>query len=180
MMTRLLDGLLLHDILLMVLGAMLFLVLLGGLVIRLVRNQPVNRGMQWFFVLPALMIAYPGTQRLAFSKGLIELEKRTETVIQNPGDTTQLQALEEQLLVVEKRPLRSIEALEITAKAHYLNGNLDEAASRAGEIMRREPKNQTGSALVQLVTHDQLSGDVPFHPADSLRAERFLRVIDAR
>ena len=178
-MAQLTDGLFLHDILLMVLGSLLFLVLLGGLIARMARNEPVERRMQLFFVLPALMIAYPGTQRLAFSNGVLELEKRTEEVLQNPLDTSAVRYLDEQLNKVELRPVRSANALEATAKAQYVSGHPEAALVTSEKILRRNPENPAAAAVKKLVFLDKLETALSMNPTDTLAREKYLETIQA-
>jgi len=178
-MAQLIDGLYLHDILLMGLGALLFLVLLIGLIVKLAKDQPVNKGMQWFFVLPALMIAYPGTQRFVFSKGVIELEKRTEQVLQYPQDSSAREALESRLQEVESRPLRTTNSKEVTARANLVQGHMDEAAHQSSQILQKDPENVTAQAISALVRLDRLKEQLAISPADSVVQSAYAETVDS-
>jgi hypothetical protein len=142
-----LEGLMLHDIILMVLGTLMFLVLLGGLVLQILRHEPVGKLQLIGFIIPALMIAYPSIQKVAFSKNVIELEKITQEVVKNPADTAAVRELQEKLHAVENRKPSSAETLAQLSKSNYALGNKTKAQSYAESSLEKEPVNAAAQGV---------------------------------
>ncbi len=147
-MEKYLDGLLLQDLVLIVLGTLMFLVLLGALVLNILRREPLNKFQILGFIIPAVMIAYPSIQKMAFSKDMIELEKMTTRVVEAPEDTMALQALEKKTQEVESRKPSSPDNLAKLSKSNYLLGHKDKAKMYADSALNRS-KNITDAKAVR-------------------------------
>lgn len=146
-MGQYLEGLMLHDIILMVLGTLMFLVLLGGLVLQILRHEPIGKLQLIGFVIPALMIAYPSIQKVAFSKSVVELEKITRDVVRNPQDSSAMKELEKKVQAVEDRRPTTPETLAQLSKSNYALGNKDKARAYADSALDKEPVNAAAKGV---------------------------------
>ena len=140
-MKKLFDGLLGFEIILLVLGMLLFIVLLGILLIH-VRRQTDTKSVLPFFVLAVAMIAFPGIQSIKFSNDGAEILKETEELKQDPTDPARKEELRQSVVELESRPIRSAETSLILARARFALGDSLEASThllRAKELAPRDP-----------------------------------------
>jgi hypothetical protein len=73
------DGFLLYELILLILGIVFFLVLLFIAVYLLLKGQPVKNILK-LFVIPIIMIGWPGIQKVKFLNGLVEIEMLADRV----------------------------------------------------------------------------------------------------
>lgn len=73
-MDRLFEGLLQHEIILSILGMVLFLVLLFLLVYMIVTSKEVKKILA-FFIIPIIMIGFPGIKKFQFKGFIVDLEE---------------------------------------------------------------------------------------------------------
>ncbi len=81
------DGLHLYEIVLLVLGVILFLVLLVALIIFLIQGRSI-KSLLLFFVVSVLMIGFPSVTKFKFDKDGVEIDKlaaRAEAVLGTPN-----------------------------------------------------------------------------------------------
>src|SRR5688572_16891393 len=86
MIAALTSGLLLGEIILMVLGVMLFVTLLVLLIIKVGRNQSAS-SLLFFFILPVVMIGFPTIQSFKVNDFLEVTRIATRAVEENPSDS---------------------------------------------------------------------------------------------
>lgn len=80
---KLFDGLHGFESILLVLGILLFVVLIVALVIFVLRGRSLKSIIP-LFVIGAVMIAFPGIEKIRFSKDLVEIERKA-TELQRSG-----------------------------------------------------------------------------------------------
>ena len=84
---NLLQGIQLHELILMVLGFILGLVLIFIFLFTALKNKP-NLKLLYGFIAPLVMIGYPSIRSIEFGKDVIKIDKLVEKVNANPTDTT--------------------------------------------------------------------------------------------
>ena len=89
---KLLEGIQLHELVLIILGFILGLVLIFVFLFGALRGKP-NLKLLYGFIAPLIMIGYPSIQSIEFSKDVIKIDKLVEQVNRNPTDTVATRAL---------------------------------------------------------------------------------------
>jgi hypothetical protein len=119
---NLFEGLYSYEIVLLVLGVMLFLTLLVALVRNVFKDKPYAALVPAFFI-PIVMIGYPSVQSIKYQNGLIEIEKATEAVQNepsNPQAQAQLRELQAKVNKIAPRAMADPRANEILTRAHLV------------------------------------------------------------
>jgi tetratricopeptide (TPR) repeat protein len=164
-MKHLLEGLFLHDIVLMILGILLFLVLLIGMIIYFFRKEPFGK-LLFFFFIPIVMIGYPSIQKISFSSEMIEFEKNKQQVAQNPQDSTAKEALKESLEEIQHRRVRSPEGLASIGEAYVMLGNYQKAEKFADSALSQSPNLQKAKEVKSVVELEENLKKVEQNTAD--------------
>ncbi|HVU56293.1 MAG TPA: hypothetical protein VHD83_14610 [Puia sp.] len=158
------NGLYGYEVIMLVLGVMLFLVLIFILLRSVVKDQPWGKLVP-FFLLPIFMIGFPSFKKLSYDDGKIELEKATHSLSDDPTDTTIRKQAEAAIRSVEGRGQQDPGALVALAGAHWALGNYDscqqlvmkaEGLSPADTALRR----QIGTLQAKVQLHNQFKRDV--------------------
>lgn len=116
------DGLYNYEIVMLVLGVLLFLVAL----IKLIKK--VSAGLVVFFLLAIAMIGYPSIQSIQYQKGVFSLNKNVHDLEAQPGNQALRVSVQQDLGKIEARPGSDSANLTI-ATARFALG--DEAAAKA-------------------------------------------------
>lgn len=135
---RLFEGLLFYEIVLLVLGVLLFLVLLFALVYSIIKKRDI-KVLALFFVISIVMIAYPSIQKIKFNEGVVEIEKRTKALEQNPTDTTAQEELEKKLADIEQRQISNPSTLVKIAEAQAAIGDTAKALKNVDLALKEKP-----------------------------------------
>jgi hypothetical protein len=145
---KLLEGVLLHELVLMILGFIAGLVLLFSFLQSVQRNKPNYKSI-YALMMPVVMIGYPSIQRVQFENGIINIEKVSKEVEKNPLDTVLQQQLLISLKKLENQPSRVNEspaALSAFAQAQLALGRYDSAQVLIG---RATHLDSTSTTVVQ-------------------------------
>lgn len=125
-MEKLLEGLRTHEIIMMVLGIVLFLVLVYCLIYSLRKDQPV-KGLALFFLLPIVMIGFSGIKKVSFMGTLIDM-RSTMAIVEEQSDNAEARAeLEAQLLRLEKAD--NLQSVTLATIARGMAAKGDSAAT---------------------------------------------------
>jgi hypothetical protein len=143
---NLFEGLFLYEIVLLFLGVLLFLVLVFVLVYYVLKKRAI-KGLLFFFSIPIIMIGFPGIQKVKFDNGVVEIEKGTEKMEQNPSDTTGRSALRTNIAELEKRPVSSPGILVNVARAHAAAGDTLKALTYVDSALKANPGFQEALTL---------------------------------
>lgn len=98
------EGLFLHEIILMILGVVLFLALLFALIYKVLHNQPI-KNLLLFFIIPIIMIGFAAIERVQAGDIIIETKELTQELQQTRDDSV---AQELQEKVSELTRLRNL------------------------------------------------------------------------
>lgn len=138
---NLLDGIQLHELVLMILGFILGLVLIFVFLFLALRGK-TNLKILYGFIAPLIMIGYPSIQSVSFSKDVVKIDKLIQDVNKNPSDTTAQRALIDQIQTLPKsRCLTSTEALTTIADAQSALGLYDSAKVTIQKAIERDPNS---------------------------------------
>jgi hypothetical protein len=143
---QLLDGLSLYEIILIVLGVLLFLVLL----LRLVFKTPAADQWKWItalFLVSVIMIGYPSIQKIKYDNGMLEIEKWSREVERNPADTAARGQLARALGDIGNRSITSPEKLVNVAAANAALGDTLKALTYVDQAIKTEPGFSKARAL---------------------------------
>jgi len=132
-----------YELVLLFLGAFLFLILSGGLIYYIVKNQEIKK-LLFFFPIPFLMMAYPSIKEVNISSDKIELSKYQEQYEENPQDTEALEKIEELTEELEPR-VSSEEDLVQISKSNILLEKPEKAIAAVNKIIEKR-RNESGSS----------------------------------
>lgn len=136
------DGLYFYELILVVLGILLFITLLIILIIYVAQKRALSKVLFSFFILPIAMIGFPGYQKITFDKGVVAIEKLNKELAANPSDESISTKLEKALSNVEERPVTNSEINLEIAKAQAGIGDTLKALVSVDKAI----KNNSGSA----------------------------------
>lgn len=138
---NLLDGIQLHELVLMILGFILGLVLIFVFLFLALQGR-TNLKLLYGFIAPLVMIGYPSIQSVSFSKDVVKIDKLVQDVNNNPSDTVAQRALIEQIQTLPKsRCLTSTDALTTIADAQSALGLYDSAKVTIQRAVDRDPNS---------------------------------------
>jgi hypothetical protein len=166
---KLTDGLRLYEVVLLILGSIMFLALVAMLIIYASQRRRL-KPLFMFFAVPVLMIVWPSIQKIRIDGKGAEIENRTADVQKNPTDENK-EKLSELLADVEKRDVKDPDVVKDVAVAQYVLGN-DKAAEETMESLPPSTKDDPKmtelrrSILLSNQLRAQLTA-VQQNPADS-------------
>jgi tetratricopeptide (TPR) repeat protein len=144
-MNMLFDGLHLYEIVLFLLGVVLFVVLVVTLLSLITQRRRITPLLP-FFILPLIMIGVPLASKVKFDKDGIELEKITLTVARNAVDDAAKTTLRRLISSVQARATQT-ETLVKLARAEAVLGNLSEASEMLDRALNHDPDLTTAKDL---------------------------------
>jgi len=156
-----LQGLHLYEILLMILGVILFF-----RVLFLMKSSPKSAAA--YFIVSAIFIGWPSVKSIEFGKITVELNNQTEELLKNPTDTATRQAVAENLKKIEGRSSSDPHIATIIARAQFATGNETAAEANLNQALKADPKLPEALALRQKIASiqklDKLTEQVKSNP----------------
>jgi tetratricopeptide (TPR) repeat protein len=146
---KLLEGIQLHELVLIILGFILGLVLIFVFLFFALRGK-INLKLLYGFIAPLVMIGYPSIQTMEFSKDVIKIEKLVSDVNRDPTDTVAQRALLNSLgALPASRCKTSPYTLYTIAEAQASLGLYDSAKVTINKAVELDPKSvkAQGAAL---------------------------------
>jgi tetratricopeptide (TPR) repeat protein len=157
----LLQGLHLYEIVLMVLGVILFIRALF-----LMKSSPKSGAA--YFLISAIFIGWPSVKSIEFGEITVELNNQTEELLKNPTDTVTRQAVVENLKKIEGRSTSDPHIITLIARAQFATGNEAAAETNLNQALKADPKLPEALALRQKIASiqklDQLTEQVKSNP----------------
>lgn len=149
---NLLQGIQLHELILMVLGFILGLVLIFIFLFTALKQKP-NLKLLYGFIAPLVMIGYPSIRSIEFGKDVIKIDKLVEKVNQNPTDTTAQRELVQNLQELPaSRCKTSSDALAAIANAQASLGQYDSAKVMSQRAVDLDKKNEKAIESNKIIT----------------------------
>ncbi len=166
-MGNLFDGLFLYEVILMLLGSVLF----GVVIFLMVKNKELNKNHLMGISLAIVMIAFPSIKSFSISDGIINIERDLEELKENPNDKTLEKSLEQDLGSIGDRPINNAERLTTLSQANLELGKTEKAASLANEALIKQPKNMQAAEVVKVIELDKKIEKVKSNPNDQKAKE---------
>lgn len=152
-MELLFKDLLIHEIVLLGLGVLLFFVLIITFIIYVYKNGPVKK-LLLFFPFPIIMIAYPSIQGIEIAENKIKIVKTQEDMMKNPSDSIAIKKTIKYSNHIESRA-NSIEDFTTISKSNLLLGNSKKAIIFAKKALEEDKNNQIALDLKKLAEYNQ-------------------------
>lgn len=140
---KLTDGLSLSEVLLFILGGLLFLVLLFLIILFALRNKPL-RPLLLFFIVPLIMLGWPSITKIKIDASGVDLVKSLEKLEKSPDDPVLQATVEQNLAELESKQISSPEMLTTMAEAQFALGQ-EEVALQTLEQIPEEVQTHTGA-----------------------------------
>jgi len=164
------DGLFPYEIILLVLGGLLFLVIIVAFVVLVIRGKPYGK-LLMFFAIPIIMIGFPGVKSFEISASVIKIEKATRALEEDPTDKDLRASLEKEVTNVSSRPIGNPRVSTTIARAQVALGNDVAAEARIGKALKVAPKLSTALELKKRLDLDRnladLTSKVEQNPGDT-------------
>jgi hypothetical protein len=143
---KLFDGLYLYEIVLLILGAVLFVVLLAMLIMFALRNRSV-KPLLLFFVIPIVMIGFPAIAEVKFTKDGVEIQKVTKQLAADPSNTELKTKLETLVQDAKPRFSKSEDGLVKIARAEAVLGKQEKAVETVNQALAQNPQSEVAKDL---------------------------------
>lgn len=166
-MGNLFDGLFLYEIILMLLGSVLF----GVVIFLVVKNKELNKNHLMGISLAIVMIAFPSIKSFSISDGIINIERDLEELKEDPNNKALEKSLEQDLGTIGDRPINNAESLTTLSKANLELGKKEKASSLAKEALVKQPKNMQAAEVVNVIEVDKKIEKVKSNPNDQQAKE---------
>ena len=166
---KLLDGLFFYEIVLLVLGVVLFVVLVIALLRLVFQGKPFG-GLLAFFALPVAMIGYPSIKSIEIDKDTIKIEKLTQSLRDDPTSPATRDDLKKAVTNAAARPITDARRVVVLASAQFALGDEKVATANLQKAARADPAApgvadlQNRIAVVRNL--DRLATDAEANPND--------------
>ncbi|MFT6320151.1 MAG: hypothetical protein ACJAT4_001073 [Granulosicoccus sp.] len=161
-MGNLFDGLFLYEIILMLLGSVLF----GVVIFLMVKNKELNKNHLMGISLAIVMIAFPSIKSFSISDGIINIERDLEELKKNPNDKALEKNLEQDLGSIGDRPISNVERLTTLSEANLELGKKEKASTLAKEALAKAPKNLQAAEVINVIEVDKKIESLNSNPND--------------
>lgn len=149
---NILQGIQLHELILMILGFILGLSLIFIFLYTALKSKP-NLKLLYGFLAPLVMIGYPSIRSVEFSKDVIKIDKLVEKVNENPTDTVAQRELVNNLQQLPaSRCKTSSDALATIANAQASLGLYDSAKVMAQRAVTLDKNNEKAVESMKDIT----------------------------
>lgn len=132
------DGLYAYEIVLLILGVVLFVAILVAFLRQVFTKQPYG-GLLAFFVLPILMIGLPSLQSFKIAGIEADLAAKTQAVQQDPTDQQARSALQQDAQALSSRPVTNAATNANLAEAQFALGNEQAAKLNLQKALQADP-----------------------------------------
>jgi hypothetical protein len=174
------DGLYPYEIVLLVLGVLLFLVLILAFVVLLTRKQPYGK-LLIFFAIPIIMIGFPGVKSFEVSAGVVKIEKDTRALEENPTDKNLRVSLEKTVANLSARPIADPHASTTIARAQLAPGNGTAAEARLEKALKEASQLPSAIDLKRRIELDRklpaLTSQVEQNPDNAAAKTELTRTV---
>ena len=143
---NLFDGLRLYEIVLLILGALFFVVL----VVMLIRSVAHGRSLKpllLFFLISVLMMGFPAITKIKFDKDGVEIDKITKQLAANPSNAGLKRQLESLVQKVRPRASESQDGLVKIARAEAVLGDQEKAVKTLDQALTSNPQLEVAKDL---------------------------------
>lgn len=132
------EGLKIFEVILMLLGILLFLVQLFILVYYVLHNRSLKYVLP-SLVIPIVMIGFPAIKKVQFGNSMLEMQEKVAALEENPEDTEALAELEERLEFLEEYENLQPSTLVTLAQGYAAKGDTVAAITYVDSALRQAP-----------------------------------------
>ncbi len=180
---KLFDGLHPYEILLEVLGVLLFLVALLALIRNVMKEKPFGSLLP-FIGVAVVMIGYPSIKSIEISNDTVKIEKLTQALQQEPTNASVRQELQTAVQTIASRPVNSATRATTIARAQFVLGNDAAAEATVATALRLDP-NATGAVSLQkniqaIANLQNLLAQVEKNPSPAVKTELEAAIANAK
>lgn len=162
-MGNLLDGLFLYEVILMILGSVLFSVI----IFLIISQKDVNKNHLMGIGFSIVMIAFPSIKSFSVSDGIINIERKIEELKKEPENIDTQKELEEEVSSIGDRPISNASNLSTLSEANLELGKKETAKNLAKEALKKSPKNMKASEIVNVIEIEETINTVKSNPKDA-------------
>lgn len=146
-MANLLDYLSLIEIVLMIMGVIIFLVLIFLLIWSVIKKRDIKFLLP-FFLIPIIMVGFPSIKSIKWGNGQLEIVKLTAKLSENPHDPEVRDNLDSAITQFKSSSkLHSENALLTLVHAQYTLGKYDSAAVYVKKTLKKYPDSGKAKSL---------------------------------
>jgi len=164
---KIFDGLYFYELILLILGTLLFVTLLVILVVFVIQKRHLKELLA-FFIMPIIMIGYPSIQKIKYDNGVFTFEKAERDFAKDPQNLEARNILNQNLSSISKRPNSNPELLLSFGKAQAVLGDTVQAKELVDRALNISPELSEARNL-------QKKFDTP-----QVRIENMISEIEAR
>ncbi len=179
---KLTDGLYPFEVVLLVLGVLLFLALLIAFLRNVFCDKPYG-GLLVFFVIPIAMIGYSSIQSIQIGEGTVTIATKTAQLVKNPDDQQLRISLQTDVAKLSARPVSNAQTAATLAEAQFALGNDTEAQTNLQKAIKANPKLPAATQLqkkIQLTKNlNALTERAKSQPADTATKAELQNTITA-
>jgi tetratricopeptide (TPR) repeat protein len=175
---KIFDGMFLYEITLLFLGIVLFLVMIVILIGKVYTRQSLNVLIP-FFVLPVVMIGFPGISQANFMNGMLTLQTKTNLALEQPDNQELLDEISQEVANLSSRPIRRPENLMILGEAYEAVGKNNEAERVSEAVLQKQPDNADAQNLQLRLSLRENIEQVRENPEDTQAVREMKRNISA-
>jgi len=123
------------EVVLLILGIVLFVVLVIAFFYQLTHQRSLA-ALLGFFILPVVMIGYPTITSIQYENGVLTVKKTTDQLLDHPADPQSRQALEKQVQQIASRASSNPPDAVTVAKAQFALGHEQEAEQNVQKALQ--------------------------------------------
>lgn len=165
---NLFDGLFIYEIILMLLGSILFLVV----IFLIVKSKEINKNHLMGIGFSIVMIAFPSIKSFSIQDGIINIEKNLEELKDNPEDPATKKALELEVGSIGDRPVNNTERLTTLSEANLELGKTEKAETLAKEVLNKAPQNVQAAEVVNVIEVEKTLEEIKSNPQNKKARKR--------
>ncbi len=148
---KLTDGLQLHEVVMFMLGGLLFMVLLFLIVLFALRKRQL-KPLLLFFIIPVVMLGWPSIAKIQLNQEGLMLVNNLKELEKYPDNETLQNKVEQSIQVLEEKNVNAPDKLADIARAKYLLGKNKAALETISKIPEAD-KAVLGVADLQRTIH---------------------------
>ena len=179
---KLTDGLYPFEVVLLVLGVVLFIAILIAFLRNVFRDKPYG-GLLVFFLIPIAMIGYSSIQSIQIGEGTVTIATKTAELVKSPDDQQLRVSLRTDVAKLSSRPISNAQTVATLAEAQFALGNDTEAQTNLQKAIKANPKLPAATQLqkkIQLTQNlNALTERAKSQPADTATKAELQNTITA-
>ena len=179
---KLTDGLYPFEVVLLVLGVVLFIAILIAFLRNVFRDKPYG-GLLVFFLIPIAMIGYSSIQSIQIGEGTVTIATKTAELVKSPDDQQLRVSLQTDVAKLSSRPISNAQTAATLAEAQFALGNDTEAQRNLQKAIKANPKLPAATQLqkkIQLTQNlNALTERAKSQPADTATKAELQNTITA-